>query len=331
MDIAHDQLWFQHVGSDLVVTVIGTTDKVTLRYWYLGSPDRLDELRTSNGKVLTAANVETLVSAMSSYSPPALGQTTLTSELQAALGSTINSTWQDILPPVILDLDGDGFRFTPWARPVRFDADNDGTKEWVSWFSRGDGVLALDRNNDGAITNGGEISFIADKPGATTDLQGLGAFDTNGNDKLDSGDLKFNEFMVWLDRNQNGRSDAGELKSLTELGIVSIGLTGTPATADQKAKAPGLNATAVVTYTEGRTGLAGDAELTFSDDYPDWSGPQAEIDTRLRKLIDAMAAFGHGRGAGDAGGWDGKHLRHETATLTADSTTRFGQQFRRAA
>lgn len=264
-DVAHDQLWFQQSGNDLVVTVIGTTDTVTLKNWYATTPDKLDEIRSSNGKFLTAANVQALVDAMSAYSPPAQGQTTLPAELQAALGSTIDANWQNILPPVIIDLNRDGFQFTPFEQSVRFDADNDGTKELVNWVGGGDGILALDRNADGAITSGNEISFIADKPGALSDLQGLTAFDSNNNGKLDRGDARFGEFKVWIDRNENGHTDQGELKSLADIGVTSIALSGTPATDEQKAKAPGLNATAVVTYRNGKTGLVADAELIFNE------------------------------------------------------------------
>ncbi|MBP6014326.1 MAG: AHH domain-containing protein [Alphaproteobacteria bacterium] len=262
--VAFDQLWFQQSGNDLIVAVIGTNDKVTLTNWFAATPDRLDEFRTST-KALSVSNVQALVSAMAAFTPPALGQTTLPSGYQLALSSVINASWQNILPPVIIDLDGNGFRFTPAAPAVLFDADNDGIKEHVNWFGGVDGVLALDRNHDGVIGSGNEISFVADKPGALSDLQGLTAFDTNNNGKLDSGDARFGEFMVWVDKNQNGRSDTGELKSLADMGITSISLSGTPATDKQKENAPGLNATAVVTYSDGKTGLAGDAELLFNE------------------------------------------------------------------
>ena len=42
---------------------------------------------------------------------------------------------------------------------------------------------------------------------------------------LDANDARFGEFAVWQDANGDGVSDAGEVKTLAELGITSINLT----------------------------------------------------------------------------------------------------------
>ena len=39
--IAADQLWFQHVGNNLEVSIIGTSDKFTLSNWYTGSANHV--------------------------------------------------------------------------------------------------------------------------------------------------------------------------------------------------------------------------------------------------------------------------------------------------
>jgi hypothetical protein len=58
-----------------------------------------------------------------------------------------------------------------------------------------------------------------------TDLQGLAAqFDSNQDKVFDAQDALFGEFAVWQDGNQNGVSDAGEVRSLGELGINAIAL-----------------------------------------------------------------------------------------------------------
>src|SRR5262249_14323632 len=122
--------------------------------------------------------------------------------------------------PVIFDLDGDGFELTGYGRSnVLFDQDSDGSLDRSGWFSRGDGVLALDRNSDGAITTGSEISFVSDLPGAQSDLEGLSAYDTNGDRWLDQTDQRFGDFLVWRDANQDGVSQDDELFSLTDIGI----------------------------------------------------------------------------------------------------------------
>src|SRR5207245_11429610 len=54
----------------------------------------------------------------------------------------------------------------------------------------------------------------------TTLFRSLAAgFDSNHDGVIDARDARFGELMVWQDANQNGRTDPGELTSLTDLGI----------------------------------------------------------------------------------------------------------------
>ena len=92
--IAHDQLWFAREGSGLVMRVIGSSDKVTVRDWYAGGDNRVEEIRTVDGNhVLTEANVQNLVTAMAGLTPPAFGQTTLDAGQHAALDAVIAASW----------------------------------------------------------------------------------------------------------------------------------------------------------------------------------------------------------------------------------------------
>ena len=93
-DIATDQLWFRQTGNNLEVSVIGTSDKFTLNNWYLGSQYHVEQFRTTNGRILSDSNVQNLVQAMASFSPPAAGQTTLPPSYQSSLGSVIAANWQ---------------------------------------------------------------------------------------------------------------------------------------------------------------------------------------------------------------------------------------------
>jgi Ca2+-binding RTX toxin-like protein len=93
-DIATDQLWFQQVGSNLEVSVIGTTDKFTLSNWYSGSQYHVEQFRTSDGHLLTDSAVQNLVQAMASFAPPAAGQTTLPANYQSGLATVIAANWQ---------------------------------------------------------------------------------------------------------------------------------------------------------------------------------------------------------------------------------------------
>jgi Ca2+-binding RTX toxin-like protein len=91
--IATDQLWFQHVGNNLEVSIIGTTDQFTLSNWYTGSANHVEQFKTSNGKTLLDSQVQSLVSAMAAFSPPAAGQTTLPANYSTTLAPVIAANW----------------------------------------------------------------------------------------------------------------------------------------------------------------------------------------------------------------------------------------------
>ncbi len=142
------------------------------------------------------------------------------------VSSTSVSDETSLLPPVVIDLDGDGVELVGRAASkVGFDVAGDGKTVRTGWVGRDDAFLALDRNGDGKITSGAEISFVGDLEGAVSDLEGLRAFDSNENGFLDAGDARFAAFRVWQDRNQDGVSQAGELHGLAELGFKALNLT----------------------------------------------------------------------------------------------------------
>lgn len=130
------------------------------------------------------------------------------------------------LPPVVVDLDGDGVELVSLQTSnVYFDMDDDGGKDRTGWVGADDGFLVLDRNGNGSIDNYNELSFAADYEGAVSDLQGLRAFDSNNNGYFDLGDNNFSKFQIWQDRNQDGVSQSDELSSLADNKISAIRLS----------------------------------------------------------------------------------------------------------
>lgn len=91
--VAIDQIWFRQLSNDLEVSIIGTTDKATLQNWYMGSQYRVEQFKTSDGKTLLDSKVQDLVSAMASFTPPAVGQTSLPSGYQSTLLPVIAANW----------------------------------------------------------------------------------------------------------------------------------------------------------------------------------------------------------------------------------------------
>jgi Ca2+-binding RTX toxin-like protein len=92
-EVAPEQLWFRHIANDLEVSIIGTGDKVTVKNWYLGNTNHVEQFRTADTKVLIDVAVDKLVTAMAAFAPPASGQTTLSPQYQASLGGVIASSW----------------------------------------------------------------------------------------------------------------------------------------------------------------------------------------------------------------------------------------------
>ncbi|HEX8125722.1 MAG TPA: cadherin domain-containing protein [Allosphingosinicella sp.] len=135
------------------------------------------------------------------------------------------SNLEKLAAPIVLDYDGDGSGLVSRADSAAlFDMDGDGDLDSTGWIARGDALLVLDRDGNGSINGISEISFKGDKAGARTDLEGLAAFDTDGDGVLGTHDLRFGEFRLWFDSNGNGATDAGELLTLAEAGILEISL-----------------------------------------------------------------------------------------------------------
>lgn len=92
--IGREQVWWRRSGSDLEMSLIGSTDKVTIQNWYAGKAFHVEQFRTADGKVLLDTQVDLLVNAMARFAPPAAGQTTLPTTYQTALNTVIAANWK---------------------------------------------------------------------------------------------------------------------------------------------------------------------------------------------------------------------------------------------
>jgi len=60
--------------------------------------------------------------------------------------------------PLVIDLNNDGIKGTNLDYKINFDLDNNGFKEATSWIDNNDAFIAIDKNNNGTIDNGSELS-----------------------------------------------------------------------------------------------------------------------------------------------------------------------------
>jgi hypothetical protein len=163
--------------------------------------------------------------------------------------------------PLVIDLNGNGIELTDVRKDgqVQFDINGDNVKETVSWVKSTDGFLVYDRNGNGIIDNGKEL--FGDQNGATDGFAELAKFDENGDNIIDKNDSIYSKLNVWQDLNQNGQNGAGELSTLSDLGINAISLSSNSV----RSTIAGNTVTGHSTYqtSSGTTGNAGEVYLNY--------------------------------------------------------------------
>jgi hypothetical protein len=133
------------------------------------------------------------------------------------------NSWSTGGDPLVLDLSGRGLNSTSLdGSEVHFDLNNDFFSERTGWIGSGAGLLALDKNGNSKIDDVTELFGSYTGSG----LGDLAQYDLNADGKIDSADAVFGKLRVWQDVNGDGVTDAGELQSLSQLGIASISLNG---------------------------------------------------------------------------------------------------------
>lgn len=114
--------------------------------------------------------------------------------------------------PLILNFSGSAAEIS--KRDFSFDIDSDGIKDQISFAGSQSGFLALDRNNDGAITNGTELFG----PATGNGFSELAAFDSDGNSWIDENDPIYDRLRIWM-KTDDGRD---QLFALGEKGVGAI-------------------------------------------------------------------------------------------------------------
>lgn len=211
--VTPDDVIYQVVGNDLFIGLKDKNEPSTV------ASAVVDKIRVVNGGVVTSGVLNTIEFVLAG------GTSIDLRKLNIAWTGGAGWNYSNVAP-IALDLDGDGLNLSTVDDSEVIVKTAAGGLSKVGWVGPTDGFLAVDRDGDGKINKLSEISFTQDKEGATSDLEGLKTWDTNGDGLLNSSDTNFNKILLWVDANQNGRSTTRELRTLTQAGIAAIDLKG---------------------------------------------------------------------------------------------------------
>jgi hypothetical protein len=246
--------------------------------------------KTSQIVALTTTQIESLTTTQISHL--SLDQvSSLTVTQQGALSTTQAAALLQGTP-LILDLDGDGVKTLSYTAGVKFDLFADGRDVTTGWVSSGDGLLVLDRNHDGAINDGSELfgssTNLASGGKAADGYVALRELDSNQDGSIGIDDAAFADLRVWIDGDSDGISDAGETKSLAELGIAKLDLNAVADLSKDNGNLVGL--TSSYQTTDGATHEMADVWFV-ADKNQAAASDTASVDSAIAALnTQAMAA-----------------------------------------
>jgi hypothetical protein len=117
-----------------------------------------------------------------------------------------------LVDPLVVNFGGSAAQLT--RTHFEFDLDSDGSDDQVSFVTSGSGLLALDKNGDGAINNGSELFG----PNSGNGFSELAQHDSDGNGWIDEADPIFDRLRIWT-KDANGQD---RLFALGEKGVGAL-------------------------------------------------------------------------------------------------------------
>ncbi|BAZ14316.1 putative Ig [Calothrix sp. NIES-4071] len=186
---------------------------ITIKNW-VDENSRIEFIRLANGKDF----YPTLAADGSVSLQPVLtqGESTLDVQLDVPDSYALSS-----YKLAVVDLFGNGLQLISAQDSFAMsDLDNDGYLEQTGWVSPSDGILVIDQNNDGRITELNEFISLTSQ----TNVTYIASLNSNGDRVLNSQDTNFEKIRVWIDANGNHKVELGELAALHRYGIEDISL-----------------------------------------------------------------------------------------------------------
>ncbi|HEY3268302.1 MAG TPA: hypothetical protein VGM37_15390 [Armatimonadota bacterium] len=122
--------------------------------------------------------------------------------------------------PLVINFTGTAAQLS--AGDFSFDLNSDGAAEAMPFVGPGSGFLALDRNGDGAVNNGGELFG----PATGSGMGELAQLDGDGNGWIDENDAAFSALRIWS-KDESGADTLSTLKD-RNVGAIYLGSVATP-------------------------------------------------------------------------------------------------------
>ena len=122
--------------------------------------------------------------------------------------------------PLVLNFNGKAAELSDTR--FQFDLDADGRQDSIHFVGSGSGFLALDRNGDGRINDGGELFGALTGDG----FRELAALDGDANGWIDENDPAFQDLRVWR-QDEQGRQRLDSLQT-ANVGAISLAQVSTP-------------------------------------------------------------------------------------------------------
>lgn len=141
-------------------------------------------------------------------------------------GLSIRAGDAALVDPLVLNFGGRAAELSDFR--FEFDLDGDGQEDEMPGLAPGSGYLALDRDGNGVVDNGGELFG----PRTGSGFGELAAYDQDGNGWIDEGDAIFERLSLWEVDAQGGR-----MSPLSDRGVGAIFLGNLEAPFDLKDEA----------------------------------------------------------------------------------------------
>ena len=170
---------------------------------------------------------------------------------------TVDLIQKKMKDPLVISLNGQMPNLS--TKTFSFDIDSDGQNDQISQLKRGNGFLALDKNNNGTIDNGTEL-FGTKSGDGFADLK---AYDNDKNGWIDENDAIFSKLRIW----QKGEGK-DTLLALGEVGIgaIFLGSTETPFSIKSETNATlgEIRKSGMVLFEDGHAGVISQVDLAVN-------------------------------------------------------------------